>query len=97
MKQEQLPQDPKQGAQLEKKIQKVRGHGYIQFEFAKSLTGLFVVPMAIIDIRVVYDATQCALNGALWAPNFLVPKFDSIQQDASSTTWFGGIDLGEMF
>eukprot|EP00979_Chaetoceros_neogracilis_P007253 scaffold1521_cov271-Chaetoceros_neogracile.AAC.61 len=56
-----------------------------------------VVPKAIIDIRVVYDATQCGLNDALWAPNFFLPTVDSILRNASSSTWFGDIDLGEMF
>jgi len=56
-----------------------------------------VVPQAKVDIRVVYDATQCGLNDALWAPNFFLPTVDSILRNASSATWFGDINLGEMF
>ena len=54
------------------------------------------MPKAIIDIRVVYDATQCGLNDALWALNFFLPTVDSILRNASSSTWFGDINLGEM-
>jgi len=55
------------------------------------------VPKAKVDIRVVYDATQCGLNDVLWAPNFFLPTVDSILRNASSATWFGDINLGEMF
>jgi hypothetical protein len=51
----------------------------------------------LTDIRVVYDATVCGLNDALWAPNFFLPTVDSILRNASSSSWFGDIDLGEMF
>jgi hypothetical protein len=97
MKKQQWPGDPVQKAKLEKKVRKVRDRGYIKPGFVKSLTGFFAVPKAIIDIRVVYDATQCGLNDALWAPNFFLPTVDSILRNASSSTWFGDIDLGEMF
>jgi hypothetical protein len=33
----------------------------------------------------------------LWAPNFMLPTVDSILRNASCSTWFGDIDLGEMF
>jgi hypothetical protein len=46
---------------------------------------------------VVYDATACGLNDALWAPNFFLLTVDSILRNASSSSWFGDIDLGEMF
>ena len=49
------------------------------------------------DIRIVYDSTACRLNKALWAPNFFLPTIDSILRNADSGTWFGDIDLGEMF
>lgn len=64
MKRQQWPDDPERRAQLEKKIRKVRSHGYIQPGFLKSLTVFFAVLKAITDIRVVYDATQCGLNDA---------------------------------
>jgi hypothetical protein len=91
------PRDEGQKEKLEGKIRKVRQRGYIQPGFVKSLTGFFAVPKAGTDIRVVYDATQCGLNDALWAPNFYLPTVDSILRNASSSTWFGDIDLGEMF
>ena len=75
----------------------MRKRGYIQPGFVKSLTGYFAVPKAKTDIRVVYDATQCGLNNAMWAPNFFLPMVDSILRNASSATWFGDLDLGEMF
>ena len=45
----------------------------------------------------VYDATKCGLNDALWTPNFFLPIIDSILCNADADTWFGDIDLGEMF
>ena len=91
------PSDEVQREKLEAKIRKVREREYIQPGYVKSLTGFFAVPKAGTDIRVVYDATQCGLNDALWAPNFFLPTVDSILRNASASTWFGDIDLGEMF
>ena len=45
----------------------------------------------------VYDATKCGLNAALWTPNFFLLTIDSILGNADDETWFGGVDLGEMF
>lgn len=56
-----------------------------------------VFSIADTDIRVVYDATQCGLNDCLWKPNFFLPTVDSILRNASSSSWFGDIDLGKMF
>ena len=97
MKRQRWPKDPDQLEKLRSKLQKVRKRKYIQPGFVRSLTGYFAVPKAQTDIRVVYDATQCGLNDALWAPNFFLPVVDSILRNATSTTWFGDIDLGEMF
>ena len=63
----------------------------------KSLTGFFTVPKGEDDIRIVYDASACGLNDALWCSNFFLPTIDSVLQNAGSETWFGDIDLGEMF
>ena len=86
MKRQQWPMDEVERQKLEGKLRKVRSRGYI------------AVPKAGTDIRAVYDATQCGLNDALWAPNFFLPTVDLILRNASSSsTWFGDIDLGEMF
>ena len=45
----------------------------------------------------VYDATKCGLNTTLWTPNFFLPTTNSILRNADDETWFGDIDLGEMF
>ena len=79
------------------KIQKVRDRGYIVAGMVRSLTGYFPVPKGDTDIRMVYDATACGLNAALWSPNFFLPTIDSVLRNADSSTWFGDIDLGEMF
>ena len=55
------------------------------------------MPKGEDDICIVYDATVCGLNAALWAPNFALPTIDSVMQNADSRTWFSEIDLGEMF
>ena len=96
-KKQQWPDDEASSKKLKKKISGVRTKQYIQPGFVKSLTGYFAVPKAKTDIRVVYDATACGLNEALWAPNFFLPTVDSILRNASASTWFGDIDLGEMF
>jgi hypothetical protein len=78
MKSPTWPRDENQKEKLEAKLRKVRDRGYIQLGFVKSLTGFFAVPKASTDIRVVYDATQCRLNEALWSPNFFLRMVDSI-------------------
>ena len=45
----------------------------------------------------VYDATKCGLIAALWTPIFFLPTIDSILRNADEETWFGDIDLGEIF
>lgn len=90
------PKDEKQHEKLIEKLRKVRDRKYIRHGYVKSLTGYFAVPKAGTDIRVVYDATKCGLNDAVWAPNFFLPTVDSILHNACSSTWFGDIDLGEM-
>ena len=97
MKRQQWPSDDAQHDKLMSKLRSVWSKGYIQPGFVKSLTSFFAVPKAGTDIRVVYDAIQCGLNDALWAPNFFLPTVDSILRNAYGSTWFGDIDLGEMF
>jgi hypothetical protein len=94
---QQWPKDEMSRVKLETKIMKVRNRRYITKGYVKSLTGFFAVPKAQTDIRVVYDATKCGLNSALWSPNFWLPTIDSVLRNARSTTWFADIDLGEMF
>ena len=97
-KRQQWPKDPAARAKVEEKIQKVRDNrGYLERNHVLSLTGFFAVPKGSDDIRMVYDATKCGLNDALWAPNFSLPTVDSIIHSSSKGTWFGDIDLGEMF
>ena len=91
------PNDPIHKKLMGEKINKVRERGYILPGEAKLLTGFFAVSKGEGDIRIVYDATACGLNKALWAPSFFLPTIDSILRNADSGTWFGDIDLGEMF
>ncbi len=55
------------------------------------------MPKGDDDTRIVYDATKCGLNKALWAPNFFLPTIDSLLHNADHDTFYGDIDLGEMF
>ena len=91
------PSDTVHRMKMETKIGKVRERGYIQPGEVNSLTGFFAVPKGDEDIRIVYDATACGLNDALWAPNFALPTIDSVLRNASQESWFSDIDLGEMF
>ena len=79
------------------KLMKVRKRKYASPGYVKSLTGYFAVPKALTDTRVVYNGTKCGLNSALWAPNFLLPTVDSTLRNSTTATWYGDIDLGEMF
>ena len=91
------PSDAVHRSKMEEKLGKVRQRGYVLPGEVQSLTGFFAVPKGDDDIRIVYDATACGLNEALWAPNFALPTIDSVLQNADSSTWFSDIDLGEMF
>ena len=92
------PSDKAERKKLGKKLNVVSDRRYICSGFVKSLTGFFPVKKGIDgDIRVVYDASKCGLNDALWCPNFFLPTIDSVLRNATSDTWFGDIDLGEMF
>jgi len=84
-------------AKLLKKLLNVRQRGYVAKGHVISLTGFFAVKKGQSDIRVVYDATKCGLNQAVWAPNFFLPTIDASLRCMDPTTICGDIDLGEMF
>ena len=94
-----LPRLPEHRAKLLKKVDKVVNpkRRYVADGLVKSLTGYFAVPKGKTDIRVVYDATKCGLNAALWAPNFFLPTIDTILRNSDLNAWYGDVDLGEMF
>jgi len=91
------PKDKAALAECKRKISKVRDRRYIVPGEDISCTGFIAVPQGTDDIRMVYDATKCGLNAAVWAPNFGLPTIDSVLRNADGSTWFGDIDLGEMF
>lgn len=96
---QQWPQDAGHREKLRKKVEAVVGpdREYISEGFVRSITGFFCVPKGEDDIRIVYDATKCQLNAALWAPKFFLPTIDTILRNSDLNAWFGDIDLGEMF
>lgn len=91
------PTDPQAKAKCKDKISTVRGRRYVAPGRVKSWTGFFAVPKGEGDIRMVYDATKCGLNAALWSPSFGLPTIDSVLRNSDASSWFGDIDLGEMF
>jgi hypothetical protein len=91
------PENSKQREQLKEKITKVISRRYITSGYVKSLTSFFSVPKGTEDVRVVYDATKSGLNAAIWSPNFFLPTASSVLNNATENTFFGDIDLGEMF
>ena len=91
------PEDAMQREQLKKKISKVMRKGYISPGEVKSLIAFFAVPKGPDDIRIVYDATKCGLNEVLWSPKFWLPIIHTILRSATPNTYYGVIDLGEMF
>ena len=91
------PEDEREREQLRKKLHKPVSKDYITRGFVKSLTSFFAVLKGLTDIRIVYDASKSGLNENIWAPNFFLPTVDSVLRNADTNTWFGDIDLGEMF
>eukprot|EP00957_Ditylum_brightwellii_P045994 3489095-Ditylum_brightwellii.AAC.1 len=79
------------------KLSKVILRGYLALGAVLNLTSYFHVPKGEDDIRMVYDATACGLNDALWAPTFWMPTILNILDAATETSWFGDVDAGEMF
>jgi hypothetical protein len=75
--------------QVREKLAKVRERGYIEAGTVLSKT--------LFNIRLVYDATKCQLNNAVWAPNVFIPSPDSLYNALDAKTWMPDIDLGEFF
>ena len=94
---QQWPRDRTVRKAMEEKWMKIILRGYVSTGPVVSLTGSFPVPKGDNDIRMVYDATKCGLNSALWAPNFFLPTIDTTLWHADECSWFGDIDLGEQF
>ena len=95
--QQRWPKEEDKREKLRVKVAKPVIRGYISDGYVKSLTGFFQVPKGEDDIRVVYDASKSGLNEALWAPNFFLPTVDTVLRSSGLTTFYGDIDLGEMF
>jgi hypothetical protein len=91
------PKEADERDKLHSKVSKVIERGYITHGHVKSLTSFFAVPKGEGDIRVVYDASRSGLNDAIWTPNFCLPTMDTVLANADASTYFGDIDLGEMF
>ena len=96
-KSQQLPAEKSIFNRVVEKIQKVRLRGYIAAGLVISLTSFFQVPKGEDDIRMVYDATACGLNDALWAPGFWMPTIMNVLDCATADSWFGDVDAAEMF
>lgn len=79
------------------KLSKVTARGYMERGPVRSLTGFFDVPKTEVDIRLVYGATKCGLNEAVWPPNFFIPSADTLSRYLTKHSWLGDIDLGEFF
>jgi hypothetical protein len=92
------PKDPVKAEMVRSKLAKVRDRSYIEPGVVWSLTGFFDVPKAgDTDIRLVYDASKCGLNDAVWAPNYFNASPDSLFNRLEPGTFMGDIDIGEFF
>ena len=99
-KPQRMPKDPNIVALMVEKISKVLSRGYISSLFngsIESLTHYFAVPKGDDDIRMVYDLTASGLNDALWAPRFWMPTMLNVIDCATDASWYGDVDVGEMF
>ena len=92
-----LPRDKTILRRITEKIQKVYLRGCITVGLVISLTSFFHVPNGEDNIRMVYDATACGLNDALWAPGFWMLTIMNVLDCATAESWFGDVDVAEMF
>eukprot|EP00957_Ditylum_brightwellii_P207530 15353400-Ditylum_brightwellii.AAC.1 len=79
------------------KIRKILSHCYVSQGPVLSLMGYFAVVKSKDDIRMVYNATKCKLNEAVWSPNSGLPTVSSVAHLIKSNTCLGNTDTGEMF
>ena len=89
--------DPIHKEKMAEKLGKVRTQNYILPGEVNSLTGFFTAPKGTDDIKIVYGATACGLNNALWSPNFFLPTINLVLRGANKDSWLSDIKLGEMF
>lgn len=89
--------EPARQEQLKKKVNGLRTKRYLDPGFVISILNFFGVPKGEADVRMVFDATKCELNAALWTPNFFLATIESVMMNADEETWMGDLDLGEMF
>ena len=75
--------EPVHKEKMAEKSGKVRTQNYILPGEVNSLTGFFAAPKGTDDIHIVYNATACGLNNALWSPNFFLPTIDSVLRGAN--------------
>ena len=92
-----VPQQPDIKKLIFEKQADARAKGYIDEGRVTNLINYFHVPKGDSDIRLVYDATKCGLNDALWCPSFWMPTIDDVLDCATDTSWYGDVDVGEMF
>jgi hypothetical protein len=75
----------------------VRLRGYIEKGMVLSLTSYFEAPKTKFNICLVYDASRCGLNDAVWALVFFNPLVDAMLDVLDANSWMGDIDLSEIF
>ena len=82
---------------IKKNIDKVRSRRCIAGGTVLSLTDFFYVPKGKDNIRLVYDLTASGLNDDLWASIFWILLVYNALDVATHSSWFGDIDVAEMF
>jgi len=94
---QQKERDPLRREMVADKVGNVLKKGYIGKGKVESLTSYFDVPKGEGDRRMVYDATKCGLNDAIWVPSFSLPDADTLLDIVENCSWMADIDIGEMF
>ena len=92
-----VPVDLKTLGLIRKKLEKFRRRGYISKGDVDSLMSLFEVAKGTMDIRIVFDGTECGLNDVLWAPWFSLPSVNTMFRKLDVDYWSADNDFGEMF
>jgi hypothetical protein len=91
------PREKHVALQMIEKLEKVRYRWYIAPGWVEGLTSYFPVPKGESDIRLVYDMSASGLNAVLWVPGFWLPSIYNVMDSCTHLSWFGDVDIGEMF
>ena len=93
------PESPRleDGELVRKKVVQVHLENYIKVGSVISLIHYFYVKKGLVDVRMVYNGTECGLNKSVWAPHFGLPMVQQTLHSLLPGYSQCDLDIGEMF